>query len=655
MQHTLHHAARFLRQPLSISIATLMSTTVLAQSSAPLDTLQVIAESLNNSDSVVEEETLERYQADDLGDIFDQDPQVNVGGALGIAQKLYVRGVEDPLLNVTIDGASQSGSLFHHTGRLGVDPALLKRVEVSSGAGRATEGPGALGGSVRFVTKDPDDLLRDGERFGGLISTGTGTNPEGYRVSTTLFGRINDQWSAMGTLVKRDQQRFEDGNGVAQAGTDAQQQLGQLKLLGDFDAQRFSLSHEVRQDEGTRAQRPQWTVSDFNRLYTLDAERQTTTLNYRLRPQNQSWLDLEATLYHTTAEVEQNVADRWGRYFGESETTGVTVANTSRLGAHQITYGVDYRDDEVNAGNEENPAQERESGGIAGVFVQDSIDLTDVLRLSAGARYDRYRLTDNSGLSYREDDVSPNIDVEWDVTDSIMLTAGHARAFRGPKAHDAFKLEGASNALDLRGEQARNSEIGAQFEQGPWLLSAELYHSTIEDVIADPLGRPTVYQNVGDLKSEGFLLSAHYQWQALSAGLSFHHNDIEINGQPLTVYEYNGLGNTIGDTWTANVDYQINPDWQVGWRGQFVEGIDALETSVGTISKPGYGIHDAYVRWLPTSNEDLAITLTANNLFDKQYLDHASNASYEHIAGYEGIVGLSDPGRDVRVGVSLRF
>ncbi|BBI63727.1 hypothetical protein HSBAA_50330 [Vreelandella sulfidaeris] len=127
------HTVRFLRHPLSLTVAALMSSTALAQPTQPLDTVQVVADSLNNSDSVVEADTLERYQAEDLGEIFDQAPQVNVGGSLGIAQKLYVRGVEDPLLNVTIDGANQSGSLFHHTGRIGLDPALLKRVEVSAG------------------------------------------------------------------------------------------------------------------------------------------------------------------------------------------------------------------------------------------------------------------------------------------------------------------------------------------------------------------------------------------------------------------------------------------------------------------------------------------------------------------------------------------
>ena len=46
---------------------------------------------------------------------------------------------------------------------------------------------------------------------------------------------------------------------------------------------------------------------------------------------------------------------------------------------------------------------------------------------------------------------------------------------------------------------------------------------------------------------------------------------------------------------------------------------------------------------------------TASALLDKQYLDHASNADFEHLPGYEGIVGLAEPGRDVRLGVDYRF
>ena len=74
---------------------------------------------------------------------------------------------------------------------------------------------------------------------------------------------------------------------------------------------------------------------------------------------------------------------------------------------------------------------------------------------------------------------------------------------------------------------------------------------------------------------------------------------------------------------------------------------------VATILKPG--VHDLFVHWLPTGNEDLRLTLTVKNVGDKQYIDHASNADYESIPGYEGVIGLPEPGRDIRLGLALRF
>lgn len=99
-------------------------------------------------------EDIEQFQANDLAGIFRSSPSVSVGGSVGVAQKIYVRGLEDAYLNVTVDGAQQTSTLFHHIGRVTVDPDLLQQIDVQAGAGEATSGPGAIGGSIRFKTKD---------------------------------------------------------------------------------------------------------------------------------------------------------------------------------------------------------------------------------------------------------------------------------------------------------------------------------------------------------------------------------------------------------------------------------------------------------------------------------------------------------------------
>lgn len=645
-------------KPLCLAIATLMSSPLaLAQGEAEaLEPIEVTAERTADSDAVVTEEHIEQYQASDLEDVFAGQPQVTVGGSVGIAQKVYVRGVEDPLLNVTIDGATQAGALFHHTGRLAVEPELLKRVEVEAGAGRATSGPGALGGAIRFVTKDPEDLLRPGERFGALVKLGAFSNTEGYQASTTLFGRLSDRWSAMASISQSDHERYEDGNGHEVPGTDARQQLGFAKIVGRLPGdQTLKLSHEVRTDEGERPQRPQWQISSFNPLYDLDGRRDTTTVNYGFAPSANPLVDLGLTLYHTESEIEQNVVNRWGRYFGFTRSVGGDLRNSSELANHTLTYGVDYREDRVNAGGAEDPKAEEENGTVTGLYLQDDYQVTDRLLLSAGVRYDEYELDDNNAQRFSDSDVSPNANVAWEVLDGLTLKAGYAEAFRGPSTHDSFKLDRARNDPDLEGEKAKNREVGFDYIYRNFTLSGEIYRSDIENAIADPLFGPVIYQNIGDLESDGYRIGTTYHWQGLQAGLGFHHNESEVNGEPLTVYVHNLLGNSIGDTWVADLSYRWSRSLEFGWQGRFVEGIDNLETSVGTIDKPGYGVHDLFVHWLPTGSEDLRLTLTVKNVGDKQYIDHASNADYESIPGYEGVIGLPEPGRDVRLGLALRF
>jgi len=93
----------------------------------------------------------------------------------------------------------------------------------------------------------------------------------------------------------------------------------------------------------------------------------------------------------------------------------------------------------------------------------------------------------------------------------------------------------------------------------------------------------------------------------------------------------------------------------LGWQGRFVQAVDSLHTGVGTLNKPGYGVHDLYAQWAALPDERLVLNLTLKNVFDKQYLDHASNEDFERIPGYEGVRGSYESGRELRLGVALRI
>lgn len=599
---------------------------------------------------------IERHAASDLEDVFASQPEVNVGGGHAAAQKIYVRGIEDTLLNVTVDGASQVGQLFHHTGRVQIEPELISRVEVQSGTGDATAGPGALGGALRFITKDPEELLAPDERAGALLKAGYFSNAEGYKTHASVFGRITDEWSALAALTGQDQGDYKNGDGRTVAPTGSHQQLGFFKLVGKIaQDHKLRLSYEHNRDEGERTQRPQWVASSFNRAYPLQRERATWNLGYRWQPTDAN-ADVELALYRTQTEMDQNVVGRWGHYLGKIESTGFDLRNTQHFGAHRLTYGVDYRDDSVEAGYAAHPSEQREDGNVAGAYAQASLAATDALEVKVGARYDNYRITNINGVHQQAGGASPNLSLRYLITPEFALIAGHARALRGPQVRDAFKLETvALTAPKTDPERASTSEVGFEYGTGGWRVNAKAYRTTVRDAIADPIGKPVQFENVGTLQSSGLLLHTAYDWHSLRLAAGFHHNRATLNGERLNGYEHNGLGTSQGDTLTGSIDYNVSRQLDIGWLGRFVRGIGSLETSVGTVSKPGYSVHDIYANWRPSAVPGLTVSLVVKNLFDKSYLDHGSNEDFQHIAGYEGVVGSREPGREIRLGLAMRF
>ena len=636
---------------LTVAIASALSGQVAwaaENESIQLDTVKVTGNTITPETNSVTAEQIEKIQANDLQDLFSQSPEVTIGGGPGFAQKLYIRGVEDQLLNITIDGAQQATRQFHHAGRISIEPELLKRVEVNAGAGNALSGPGALGGSVKFTTKDPEDMLNTGDQFGGLVKGMFSSNTDSFKTNTSLFGRLTDDWSAMVSYTQADLDNYEDGNGDEMLGTEADQEYLFAKVVGHLtDSQTVRLSFEKREDEGERSQRPQWRVAGFNPLYPIESERETITLNYTLNPINNPYLDLALTLYDTETEMFQN--GRFGPFTGTGESTGFDLRNTSILGMHNVTYGVDYREDKTIADGVSESA--KDDSKVKGIYIQDDIYITDALLLSGGMRYDDYELENEfANTQYSEDDVSHNIGLNFHFTENFSAFASYAEAFKGPLAQDAFKVGFTSNAADLKPEKAENIEFGVAYESISWFGSAKAYRSEIQDVIGVSPSNRNLFDNIGDLDSDGYILEVGHRWKSVMARLSYHYNDAEVDGVEANAYDHNGIANTVRDTVIVSMDYQYDPQWNFGWNARFVKGRDNVESSLGEVDQPGFGVHDLYVQWTPSTTEDVRIGLALRNVLDKDYLDHSS------VANYEGILsGYNEPGRDVRLSVAWQF
>jgi len=267
------------------------------------------------------------------------------------------------------------------------------------------------------------------------------------------------------------------------------------------------------------------------------------------------------------------------------------------------------------------------------------------------------------------------------------LSAGYAQALRGRQVADAFTVGELSPNQDLSPEEVDNTELGLVYNDGTWLFEASVYLSVINDVVFDKFkGREGVfYENIGDLETKGLELVSGYQGDSFDVIVSYSHNDVELNnasfvwpdandasgystynfdGIEMAAYEYGGLGNAIGDSINVNFNYHVNEQIKFGLNYNHVASLNDIEvfhrsielgwlSELETINKPGYDLFDAYVTYEPLTN--LRFDLSVQNLLDESYLSHGSVADYGHIPGYESVVGIKEPGRDIRLSVSYKF
>ncbi|WP_165744152.1 TonB-dependent receptor [Pseudoalteromonas sp. Z9A6] len=656
----------------------------LAKNTASVEKISVVGSATNLS---ITAEEIEQYQAIDLADIFRHSPSVSVGGSVGVAQKIYIRGVEDSLLNITVDGTQQTSTLFHHIGRVTIDPDLLQQIDVQAGAGEATSGPGAIGGSIRFKTKDAQDLLNQGEQFGGRVKASYFSN-DGTRLSTSVYGKLSDTWGVLGYFSTVDRENMENGDGDTIYGTAADQDMMFIKASGELtDNHHLSVSIEKRDEEGDFSARPNWAVQEGDALYPSEAERETYVANYIFSHNN--LLYLEATAYKTESSFNG------GRFawLADIDTYGLDIRNTSIIDEHKFVYGVDYRNDEVSSGSAAGAKENSEQGSVLGVYAQGYSDITPQLLLSYGVRFDSYKFKQDilldeyygtaiteSASSLDDNEVSFNIGLAYDINEAWTVGLGYAEAARGKQIGDGFTIDGyLYDGSDipvadesLVPETVANIEASITYTNENLSAKASIYNSSLDDVIFEGYEGNSVYNNIGTLETKGFEFDLAYRLNSFDFFIGFSATDTELDPRDglysvsydaidINGYEFVGLGNSRGNTWVAGVDYDINTDAKVGFSVTKVDSldIDTLHQAVDldwtdslyTLNKPSYTTVDLYGQWNVTNA--LLFNVAVTNLFNELYIDHSSVGDYSEV--FDTVVGPYESGRDIRLSISYQF
>ncbi len=635
----------------------LCATNVMAQDADPLflGTLRIESDAAQNvlgNDEITQEEVEQRNPAG-VADVFAGETSVTASGGAAIAQKVYVNGIEESLLSVTIDGARQNKSAFHHTGNVLFDPALLKSVEVSEGIAPADAGPNALAGGLAYTTKDARDFLEEGDGFGGLASLRAGSNGAGFRRSLTLFGQQNGfEWLLSGTRQTGDD--YEDGDGTLVPGTEADLSAYVLKFAYTSDSgKRLSFSASETKDTGIRAAQAGpggilFTRPDFagvvgrNSSYVEALSRRTSyTLTYTDEAPD-GWFAPTVQLSYNEQEIDASGV--WGL---NTSLSGV-AKNDWQLGNGTVTAGLDFFVESAEGqgrGTGAFGASGKEELKSIGIFAQSRQDLSDRVSVSYGARVDHQEFQGADGSTFTDTGASVNAAVDVVLTETLSFNAGLATSWGGFELGEAALIN-FGTAWDYAGftsSRAHAARIGLRYDNGPWEVSGALFHTEISDINnVVPSGGSRGLTN--DLQSRGFDGSLSYTAARGFARLNYTYAEVEVNGAPVGSTDYY-LGRPVGHILGPEAGYDITSEWRVGGTAQI-----ALENDEGANTLPAYEVVNAYVSYKPTNLNGLELRLDVENLFDKTYASRSSDG-----IGLTNVVPLNEPGRTISLTASLRF
>lgn len=609
---------------------------------------------------------VERAALGNLKDLFAGIASVSVGGAIPVAQKIYVNGVDMLNLAIQVDGVSQNNRVFHHASANAFDPGLLKSVRVDPGVAPADAGPRALAGRVVMETVDAGDILEEGQSFGGMSRLGYADNGDLAQGSLTLATRNQGfEFLAYGKRATGD--NYEDGDGNLVTGTETSIKAGLLKFAYESDeGHRLEFSGQKFSDVGLRNRRANFGTAPWNPLSNVyDTERSIFSLRYENTHGTGMW-DPAFTLGYSESDVSSIGASETAR--GVSDTLSLVLKNTFHLSdVNTIVAGVDYQERKSAASGDywsntptlaDEPFEESENIGI---FAQARLEPTDRLKVSAGVRYDWQDFTGQdatmtgSPFETSNSGASANLSLVFDVTEELSVRAGYSNVYGGVALEDNFLFYQAFDYSELKDSRAENYVIGADWHGGNWTVGGEVFRTKIKDGRNFVLGNNATVA-LADFESRGFNLGATYGWNTGFARFTFSKSDNYLDGKIASTTNLVDYGTPLGEVLALEVQQEI-PSMNLLVGGNIeaalshTHGADDLPAGwASPVSMDSYEVLNLFAEYTPPSFSNVKIRAEVKNVFDETYADRATYGSDS-----SEVVTLKEPGRTFALVATVRF
>ncbi|GGE37866.1 TonB-dependent receptor [Primorskyibacter flagellatus] len=633
---------------------------VLAQEAVELDTIRVESDAAQDvlGNTQISEEEIEERNAQTIADVFDGQTKITASGGAPIAQKVFVHGIEESLLNVTIDGARQNKSAFHHVGNVLIDPSLLKQVDITSGLAPADQGPGALAGSIAYETKDARDLLEPGDAFGGQATLSYGSNAETFRRSLTVYGMQGGfEYLLSGTKSTGD--AYKDGSGatVPYTGAGLTNYVAKVAYTSDT-GKRLEFSVDHTEDSGPRAGQPRgglvYIRPDFNNVggTVIPVQAVSTRRSYAFTYTDEA----PDGIWAPTIQLAYNEQELDGAQVTKGLNTSLsgTVKNDFTIGGGVLTAGLDFfHDTAENTGAPAAGTGAKETIDNIGVFAQMRQDVGARVSLSYGVRADFQRFHTADGQSFDSSGISVNAAADVVLTDRLTLNIGVASVWGGYELSEASLINTTSGAAvvspwvysNIKPSRANNARIGLRYDSGPWTASGALFYTEVKDApYLFNASRTDGTSPYPTIVTKGVDASLRYTTATGYVQANYTYADVTLNGSQISSTSYY-WGRPMGHLFGLSAAFEVAPGVMLGGSAEI-----ALKNDKGTTTLPGYEVVNVFATYTPRQFNNLEVRLDVRNVFDETYSRRSSDG-----IDFGAVTPLTEPGRTIALTVNTKF
>ncbi|OAJ69867.1 hypothetical protein A7976_11830 [Methylobacillus sp. MM3] len=538
-----------------------------------------------------------------------------------------------------VDGYRVNDNIFNQAyigNEFLVDIDMVERVEFIPGPGASAYGDNAFFGVINVITKSASAML------GSTITAEAGSHNSykgGYRYGNRLD---NGAEVVMGITHYESEGRdwFSPEHGAVAHDLDTERYT---KLFAKVSYQEWAFEGGYMKRPKSNPSAPYSTVFGDERFETVDTH---AFANASYNSALSDKLHLSGNLYYgaydydgiypyaTTLNIDRSKGRRAG---GELRLLSTAFAG------HKLLGGIEYQKDlrQMQRNYDLTPRTEYFKSDQAphkhGIFVQDEYTIRDDLLLNAGLRYDHYSAFGGT--------TNPRVALIYHPSPGNGLKLIYGSAYRAPNAYEMFY--GDADTPDYKGnpeldpERIKTYELVLEKSFGAsWHGTLSVFHYDVKNLITQIVDTDDrlLFVNGEKAHTSGIELSAEKYWQGgakLKGNISYQDARDKADNRWLT-----NSPRILGKLALA---LPIAHFWQAGAELQYT---GKRRTNAGEVG--GYALANLTLN-RRSLLKGLDASLSAYNLFDKEYEDPADTGAFE----LQDV--LKQDGRTLRIKLDYRF